>query len=661
MIKVRFFIRIFVKTTGPENRSSNINSTQNKTCLTRLIINMNSPIIFSKISRYTLTVLLIIFTFYQSKAQEQLIPLTTNQALINAARLNKEHHAPLQRASSVSLPLPFIDDFSKPGIYPQTILWTDSNVFINNNYGDLPVTVGVATFDGLTKNGVPYNILATQDSVADVLTSQPIDMAAVLGDTSIWMSFFYQPQGLGDVPETRDSLVLQFKDTAGTWNTIWALKGMPDTAFKRANIHVLDGKYFYDGFQFRFYNIATVNGNRDHWNLDYVILRQFGAPNDTIKDNALYYQHNTLLNEFTAMPYTHYKSLGAQIPAAMNTQFFDTLHVLDYGASNFDFTVDVSQNGTSIFNSVLANQNTAGSQTYRPYNISLNNFAYPSQPSDSVDFLVKSCVTNGGIASNLTNDTTYFTQHFHNYYAYDDGSAEWAYALTGNTDVEMAYKFDVKMQDTLVGVQIYFNPVGVDVSLKLFSLAVWSDVNVSANTDIQIYQRTDQHAGVNDSINGFKTFTVETPLVVGPGPIYVGIIQSEPATQYGIGLDRNTDSRSNMFYHLDGYWHNSNIQGSWMIRPLFGKRVSVVGVDEIAANNFDFAVYPNPASDHITIQLPSEKTFKVQVTDVIGNILVDDLINGQKNISTENFAKGMYFIRVLSNNNFSSVKKFIVD
>ena len=54
------------------------------------------------------------------------------------------------------------------------------------------------------------------------------------------MSFFYQPQGLGDVPETRDSLVLQFRDTGGVWNNVWALQGKADTAFQRANIHVLD-------------------------------------------------------------------------------------------------------------------------------------------------------------------------------------------------------------------------------------------------------------------------------------------------------------------------------------------------------------------------------------------------------------------------------------
>jgi len=85
--------------------------------------------------------------------------------------------------------------------------------------------------------------------------------------------FLYQPGGLGDEPESPDSLGLEFKDSLNEWHHIWSVPGRPDTAFQRVNFHVNDTNYLYAGFQFRFYNYATVNGNRDHWNLDYVILK----------------------------------------------------------------------------------------------------------------------------------------------------------------------------------------------------------------------------------------------------------------------------------------------------------------------------------------------------------------------------------------------------
>lgn len=623
---------------------------------------MNSLKIPGKSYYYWLTSLIITLLFQNSYAQETMIPLGVNPILMNAAKMERMNPT-IARTAAVNdtLILPFIDDFSKPGIYPDSNLWLDKNVFINTNYGDLPVTIGVATFDGLNQNGTPHFPTYVIDTVADVLTSKPIDLGAVAGDTSVWMSFFYQPQGLGDVPETADSLVLQFKDTAGIWSNVWALQGKPDTSFKRANIHLLDAKYFFRGFQFRFYNIATVNGNRDHWNIDYVILKRFAAPNDSILDNALIYPQTSLLTEFTAMPYSHYKSLGIQIPAAVKTSLNDTIHDINYGGTSYSPQIDISQNGASIFNGNTGTISSASSNSYIPYAIPLGGFTFPVQASDSADFLVKSYFTNTGAPSNRDNDTSYFTQHFHNYYAYDDGTAEVAYGLTGNTDLALAYKFDVKMRDTLVGMQIYFNPVGVDVTNKLFSLTVWSSIDVTGNSAVKLYSRIDQKPGVNDSINGFKSYTFDTLLIVNAGTIYVGINQSEPATQYGVGLDRNTDSRGKMFYHLDGYWRQSSIKGSWMMRPIFGKKIMVIGVDELTTNNFDFEVFPNPAKNYLTVRLPFQKTVQMQVLDLVGKVLIDKKIEGENTFSTENLTSGMYLLRIISPNNFSSVKKFIIE
>ena len=173
------------------------------------------------------------------------------------------------------------------------------------------------------------------------------------------------------------------------------------------------------------------------------------------------------------------------------------------------------------------------------------------------------------------------------------------------------------MRDTLVGAQIYFNPVGIDVSNTLFQLIAWSSVDVAGNSDTRIHTTYDLKPGVNTSINGFKTFIFDAPLVVDPGTIFIGIEQNEPATQYGIGLDRNTDSRSKMYYHLDGFWRQSSIQGSWMIRPIFGPRYPFTVEVSEASNSFDFNIYPNPASEKITIELPFNKKSKVQIINCL--------------------------------------------
>lgn len=74
------------------------------------------------------------------------------------------------------LSLPFIDDFSYPFSYPNQTLWNDKHVFINTVFGKNEKTIGVATFDALTKNGEHYPDASTSPYIADYLTSNPINL-----------------------------------------------------------------------------------------------------------------------------------------------------------------------------------------------------------------------------------------------------------------------------------------------------------------------------------------------------------------------------------------------------------------------------------------------------------------------------------------------------
>jgi hypothetical protein len=605
---------------------------------------------------------IILLCSIHSSAQEVISPLNRNDVIIEYLQKN---NTAVQRTASFSdtLILPFEDDFSRPGIYPFDSLWLDSGVYVNNNYSDFPVTIGVATFDGLNAFGRPYQPLGSIDSVADVLTSRPIDLNFP-GDTSIWLSFFYEPQGLGDIPETGDSIVLQFADTGHTWITMWTDTGRSDTAFRRVNIRVNEDRFLYKGFQFRFWNNATVNGNRDHWNLDYVILKRFTMANDSIRDNALIRPQTSLLTEFTAMPYPHYKSLGNQL-GAMKTSLNDTIYDINYGPTSYLPQIDILQNGTVIHSGGTGSVSALSSNSYIPYTIPLNNYVYPTQSPDSAEFLVKSYFSVTGTQSNRHNDTSFFYQRFHNYYAYDDGSAEASYSLVGNADVSVAYRFDIKQQDTLRGVQIYWNPVGDVVTNKLFQLTAWSNVQVnsSGGSAVQIYRMIDQKPDTSTGINSFKTYKFDSLIVVNPGYLWVGIIQNEPQFLYGIGLDRNTDSHNNIFFHVDGSWYNSSIIGSLMIRPIFGKNFSVVDVAE-PDQNFDFNVYPNPSSDllHVDFSNSFGNKYSYELITVTGAVSLSGKINSGETIDVSALSKGFYMLRLTNNvNGISSVRKVSVN
>lgn len=589
--------------------------------------------------------------------QEVTFPLDINQALINQPNKNLT----LQRHSQLddTLSLPFEDDFSRTGVYPYDGLWLDSGVFINNNYSARPFTIGIATFDGLNQNGKPYQPGSNEDLIADYLTSRPIDLVVPPGDTTVWISFFYQPQGLGDIPESKDSLVLQFKDTGNVWNTVWKVNGRGDTAFQRVNIRITDVIYLFKGFQFRFYNIATVNGNRDHWNLDYLTFKKNTVGNAAIVDNALLRPQISLLSEFTSMPYTHYKPLGL---SAMKSSIEDTIYNIDYGNTSYTAAMEVIQDGFSIFNG-SAIPSTPVPQVYLPFSIPLNNFSFPLQNTDSADFLFKSYFSHPGAETNSFNDTSYLHQHFYNYYSYDDGSAEVSYGLAGNVDVSLAYKFDVKIADTLRGVQIFFNPTGENVTNKLFQLTVWSNIDLGNNQSIEMYRMINQKPDTVLGINGFRTYLFDTTLVVGPGNIWVGIIQNEPQSLYGIGLDRNTDSRSKMFYHFDGNWYQSDIKGSWLIRPIFGKKIVNVSVVEVESNATKFLLSPNPANNTFLLEFENRKNniYQYQIFNSLGALIQQEKIKSSKNIDISRLSAGVYFVRLLDiENNSASVEKLFI-
>jgi hypothetical protein len=133
----------------------------------------------------------------------------------------------------IPLQLPFIDDFSTGGVYPDSSRWTDNYAYINDDFPKFPISVGVATMDALNDTGAVYPHGSQFPFIADHLTSRPIRLDSIFDGTphavtvadSIFLSFFYQPKGYGNTPERWDSLVLEFLYYTGDsifshWDTV---------------------------------------------------------------------------------------------------------------------------------------------------------------------------------------------------------------------------------------------------------------------------------------------------------------------------------------------------------------------------------------------------------------------------------------------------------
>ena len=61
-------------------------------------------------------------------------------------------------------------------------------------------------------------------------------------------------------------------------------------------------------FSFRFRNLASVTGNFDHWNIDYVKLDEYNNSSDTSFINDVSFVRNTpqILKRYREMPWIHF-------------------------------------------------------------------------------------------------------------------------------------------------------------------------------------------------------------------------------------------------------------------------------------------------------------------------------------------------------------------
>ncbi len=157
-------------------------------------------------------------------SQEYLTGVGNNAVIKQYREVHKADLIPdlkSQFVEYIPLELPFYDDFSKTGIYPDSTKWLDNYVFVNSDYGVFPINTGVATFDILNEYGDIYGFASIFPFVADLLTSFPIRLDSIYDESiqamreltpadSLYLSFYYQPQGRGGPPLSYDSLILEF-------------------------------------------------------------------------------------------------------------------------------------------------------------------------------------------------------------------------------------------------------------------------------------------------------------------------------------------------------------------------------------------------------------------------------------------------------------------
>jgi hypothetical protein len=581
-------------------------------------------------------------------------------------------------AISDTLELPFFDDFSSSYMYPDSSKWTDKYAFVNSSCGKNPISIGVATLDALDEHGNVYPTLPFgMSDVSDFLTSKPINLQRNVSD-SIYLSFFYQCGGNGNVPEFRDSLILQFYSVADDeWRSVWkAAGGAVMNNFEQVLLPITDSVWLKKGFRFRFVNYVSISSNYepswqsnvDQWNLDFIILDANRTCNDTIiEDVAMIKNVGPFLKDYRQAPWKHFLHKGREAVHDSITFRYanlqDATHNINRQYDVFDKEETSSLIPTSTYFAYHCGDDSenAGANeeiTYtKKFCYFFNDENYLNE--DSATFLIRANLKTDVAQVRdyyRWNDTVRFYQEFKNYYAYDDGTAEKGYGIAGQGTANacLAYKFEPYMTDTLYGVYIYFNRTQNDGNVKYFYLTVWED-NSGIPGDT-IVSRLGVRPSFSNELNGYVYYPLDTAVVIN-GPFYIGWIKTTN-DMLNCGLDTENDAHGKIFINVSGTWQNSIISGALMIRPVFGyelRQDADVPVEHIVPQ---CSIYPNPASSEITIE--TETDFSgVMIYDNLGRVVMQSGIENVINVSS--LPEGAYFVRPYSENKvFETVKILIM-
>ncbi len=91
--------------------------------------------------------------------------------------------------------------------------------------------------------------------------------------------------------------------------------------------------------------------------------------------------------------------------------------------------------------------------------------------------------------------------------------------------------------------------------------------------------------------------------------------------------------------------------------------ISGVGVSELAVGSMQLTVFPNPATEQLTIQLLRQaqyESYEISITDIFGREIYQSKNNLYSQIINLNsFSSGIYFLKVISPNGNSTVNKFV--
>jgi len=567
---------------------------------------------------------------------------------------------PNARIMEESLSLPFWDDFSSGTLSPTR--WEGRGVLPSMTIGIDPPSIGVCFLDGVDARGNPYERDLLLNGEGDRLVSKPIDLSGITSteENTVFLSFFWQPGGKGEMPDVTDQLELYLIDNTGQWVKIWEVIGGNESLrdqFTQEMIRITP-QFFHDKFQFKFQYVGRLSGPFDSWILDYVYLNKGRNASDYFyEDRALTKVPNSPFGKYTAIPHYMLNSTANDYLTVIEGQFKN----LSNRFRAMEFTLELRNHQTgSLIKSINSNtpiNPVPQAQERRDFTTRISEPIVwtEEEPFDletrlylstGDKFKVRQVVGRDTVFEPAidyrVNDTVKFVLPVRDFLAYDNGSVDYSAGINQRSGM-LAVKYDVVGEAFVSGVSINFtNYLQRGNAVELM---VWDSLGRQP-----IYKKEVIIPDLGN-LSEFAFFPIDTTVRV-TGDFYVGFTQFTNNFIY-VGLDKTTDTGEEVFFNVNGTWEqNTTVMGSLMIRPHLSTISPYVPGEETEE---EVRIYPNPVLNQLTVEglVDEVRVFDFQGREI--NVPIDSVENG-KVLTFVNQHKGIYLIRYMYLNKMKSVR-----
>ncbi|SHN34945.1 Por secretion system C-terminal sorting domain-containing protein [Cyclobacterium lianum] len=588
--------------------------------------------------------LLLSFFCFSQKGHGQFRQLPVSRAI----PLNKESIANM-RVTQDPMQLPFWDDFSSGLLAPDR--WESRGAVVSNTIGLAAPTLGVVFLDGVDENGSAYAQNRLENGEGDELVSLPVDLSGLdpAEAASLYMSFYWQAGGKGEMPDENDALALYFLDSDDSWQEIWRQQGgeeFSSQSFEQVLLAV-PLSFQHENFRFKFAHSGRLSGPFDTWILDYVFLNTGRSATDTFtEDRALTRLPGSPFSPYQAIP--HFEYDPSQVSGTVDGEFknlANRFRAMEYSILLRDAAtgrlIDVPNQRTP-FNPVPQAQERRSFSSNMPEDLDI----MADQPFDlevtttlsaGDNFLVESIsgqdtVYNENVDFRL-NDSSSILIPFRDFYAYDNGTADYAAGINQRGGM-LALEYEALSPAYITGLSINFT--NASQRGNAIELMVWDSLGNEAMYQKEVVIPPDT------ALTSFSYFALDTNIRV-EDTFYVGFTQFSNDYIH-VGLEKSGNSGEKIFFNVLGSWEqNEEVSGNLMIRPHLSPNPPVeIPVD----SDTGMLLYPNPVVDRLYLRA---EVSEIEVYDFQGR-QIKIPVEGEKSNKILNFTgsqKGMYLIKMI--------------